>query len=342
MKRKGLLLIAAVYVFLAVGYVIAIAVDTGIIPNPWTITLNHALKAFLTIPLWLLFFRRLDGLSLWKKGIIHLITLPLFAWIWVQSYYALCDFFDLFYLKGNRQIWDYYLTGLFYTIQFGIFHIFDYYSKMQSKDLLIAQQNQLRLQSELTALKAQLNPHFLYNVFNTINASVPSGAEKTRNMIAKLSDLFRYQLKASKKELVSVKEEIDFVTKYLDLEKERFGERLNYHIDIEKEIYSCSIPPLIIQPIVENAVKHGISPLISGGEISISIKKKNNLLLVSIRDTGVGLDEQSNDKLLNNGVGLSNTHERLKRMYGNGIELTANNPNGLIVDFSLNLSKEYA
>ena len=132
-----------------------------------------------------------------------------------------------------------------------------------------------------------------------------------------------------------VKEEIDFVTKYLDLEKERFGERLGYSIEVEKEIYHYSIPPLIIQPIVENAVNHGISPLISGGDITISIKKKDDFLLVSISDTGVGLDEQSKNKLLDSGVGLSNTDKRLKKMYGKGIELSANNPNGLIVKFSL-------
>ena len=118
---------------------------------------------------------------------IHPVTLMLFTGIWGKAYYTLCEYFGFFYVKGAGQIWDYYLTGIFYFIQFGIFHIYDYYSKLQSKELIISQQNQLQLQSELTALKAQLNPHFLYNVFNTINASVPTKAEKTRNMIAQLS-----------------------------------------------------------------------------------------------------------------------------------------------------------
>src|SRR5690606_10526197 len=99
------------------------------------------------------------------------------------------------------------------------------------------------LKSELSAIKAQLNPHFLYNIFNTISASVPSENEKTRHMIAELSDLFRYQLKASQTELVPLKDELDFVKKYLDLEKERFEERLEIEISVDDSILNDMVPP---------------------------------------------------------------------------------------------------
>ena len=198
------------------------------------------------------------------------------------------------------------------------------------------------MQSELTALKAQLNPHFLYNVFNTINASIPAKAEKTRNMIAQLSDLFRYQLKASKEEWVTVKEEIDFVTKYLDLEKERFGKRLIYEISIGKGLKETLIPPLIIQPIVENAVKHGMSPLITGGAIHIDIRKEEEELRVTIRDTGVGIEKGAAGEIWTKGVGLSNTNQRLEKMYGKGLDIADNEPNGLIVKFSTQLKKTEA
>lgn len=336
-KRKGFLLIAVVYVVLAITYFLAIAIDYGTNPNYLTITLNFLLKAILTLPIWFLLFKRLDDQPLWKKGLIHLVMLPLFAVIWAQVYYPLCEAFGLFYVKGASQIWDYYITGLFYIIQFGIFHIYDYYAKMRTKDLVIAEQNQMRLQSELNALKAQLNPHFLYNVFNTINASIPPSAEKTRNMIAKLSDLFRYQLKASREEMVSVREELDFVTKYLDLEKERFGKRLSYKVSVDDELLSALIPPLIIQPIVENSVKHGISPLITGGEVMVSIGKDAEDLQVEVRDTGSGINLELKEDLFSKGVGLSNTHERLEKMYGRGLELSHNEPSGLLVRFSINL-----
>lgn len=340
MRNKGFLVVSALYVFLAVSYAITIKVDTGITPNFFTITLNYGLKGFFTIPVWYLLFKTLEDRPLWKKVIWHLALLPPFTWIWVKAYYTVCDYFDLYYLQGARQIWDYYLTGLFYAIQFGILHIFDYYSKVQSKDLIIAQQDQLRLESELTALKAQLNPHFLYNVFNTINASIPTGAEQTRNMVAKLSDLFRYQLKASNEALVSLNEELDFIRKYLDLEKERFGERLHYLVNSERTLLHHKIPPLLIQPIVENAIKHGISPLISGGTVSIDIKKQGNLLLFSVRDTGVGLADSAKKEAINQGIGLTNTHKRLIKMYGQGLTLLDNEPSGLEVNFSIDLEKE--
>ncbi|OEK04046.1 sensor histidine kinase [Roseivirga misakiensis] len=337
MTRKDFLLIAIVYVFIAITYFIAIAIDNGTNPNYLTITLNFSLKAILTLPIWFLLFKQLDDQPLWKKVLIHLIVLPLFAVVWAKVYYPLCEELGLFYVKGARQIWDYYITGLFYIIQFGIFHIYDYYSKMRTKDLVIAEQNQMRLQSELSALKAQLNPHFLYNVFNTINASIPPSAEKTRNMIAKLSDLFRYQLKASRAELVPLRDELEFVTKYLDLEKERFGNRLSYKISVDEDIQSALIPPLIIQPIVENSVKHGISPLITGGEMMVSIRKGAEGLQVEVSDTGSGIDLESKEDVFTKGVGLSNTHERLEKMYGHGLELSHNEPSGLVVRFSVNL-----
>ena len=327
MRNRGFLIVIALYVFLAATYTISIKVDTGITPNFLTITLNYGLKGLLTVPVWYLIFRTLDGRALWIKALAHFILLTLFTVVWATIYYPLCEYFGFFYVQGSGQIWEYYFAI--------IFHIFDYYTKLQSKELVIAQQNQLRLQSELTALKAQLNPHFLYNVFNTINASIPAEAEKTRNMIAQLSDLFRYQLKASKEEWVTVKEEIDFVTKYLNLEKERFGKRLTYEINISDALQEVPVPPLIIQPIVENAVKHGISPLITGGSVFIDVRRDKEELQVIISDTGAGIEKGAENGIWTKGVGLSNTHQRLEKMYGKGLEVVDNEPNGLIVKFTI-------
>ncbi|MEL6863049.1 MAG: histidine kinase, partial [Bacteroidota bacterium] len=193
--------------------------------------------------------------------------------------------------------------------------------------------------SELSALKAQLNPHFLYNVFNTINAAIPSSAKSARDMVNKLSDLFRYQLKASREEVVALKEELDFVEKYLDLEKERFGDRLLFEIDVKQDVLNVEIPPMLIQPIVENSIKHGISPLIEGGKISLHISSVENQLEIVISDTGTGIGNQQKSDLLKQGVGLSNTNERLQKMYGNEMELMDNTPKGLRVKFTLPINK---
>ena len=123
------------------------------------------------------------------------------------------------------------------------------------------------------------------------------------------------------------------------MEKERFGKRLTYEIVADAASRELLIPPIIIQPIVENSVKHGISPQIEGGHIAIKVTHKNDVLEISICDTGKGINGEAKDKLLCKGVGLSNTNERLIKMYGTGIELTENRPKGLCVSFSVPLNK---
>ncbi|MEL6536903.1 MAG: histidine kinase [Bacteroidota bacterium] len=334
-SRAEALWVLFFYAFMAINYYIVLIIDTGTIVNFGTVLLNHALKGLLTLPLWWLLFRRLSEYPIWKRAWVHLLTLPLFCILWTQVYYVLCEYLGLFYLKGSDRVWDFYLAALFYLIQFVGFHMYEYFVRHRKQALLTAQLKQLATQSELSALKAQLNPHFLYNVFNTINAAIPSKAERSRNMVAKLSDLFRYQLKASKEEAVTVREELDFVLKYLDLEKERFGDRLRFESEIEEGALPRLVPPLLLQPLVENAVKHGLSPLIEGGELTIRVSVDESRLCFAVADTGVGLAPDSEDTLLSQGVGLSNTHNRLVKMFGEGLSFTPQSPRGLMVQFSI-------
>ena len=286
------ILIIVFYLIMAIFYYITLSLDIGRYPSYWAIIFNFGLKALITLPVWWLFFNRLTSLSILQKSWIHLIALPVFIVIWLYSYYWLCDLYDIYRLRGSRIVWDVYLTALFYIIQFGNLHLYEYYKKLQQQQLLAVQLGKLNLQSELSALKAQLNPHFLYNVFNTINAAIPKTAKPARDMVNKLSDLFRYQLKASRAEFVTLKEELDFIEKYLDLEKERFGERLAFKIDAPTLILEEKVPPMLFQPIIENAIKHGISPQITGGEVDIRIRKVGDQLQVAISDTGVGINDK--------------------------------------------------
>lgn len=339
--NREIVLVSFFYIIMAIGYYMALVIDTGHYRNHhWAVILNHLLKGLITLPFWWLFFRGIATFPIWKKVLIHLIVLPLFTIIWVFVYYQMCDYLGIYRLQQSQTVWDYYMTALFYIIQFGNFHLYVYYKGFQQQQLLAAQLGELTLQSELSALKAQLNPHFLYNVFNTINAAIPSQAKPARDMVNKLSDLFRYQLKASQEDLVMLKEELDFVKKYLELEKERFGDRLLFQIEAEEEALTDKIPPMIFQPLIENAVKHGLASLVEGGQIILQIRKKTDHLAITISDTGVGIDENEKDDLLKRGVGLSNTHERLKKMYGKGLELHLNHPTGLIIQFSLLLNEE--
>jgi len=333
--KKEAFFILTFYVLMGIMNYITVAIDLRRILNPSGMFMNYLLKALLTIPLLWIYFRKLSSQVMWKKGVLHFITMPLFTFVWIKFYYSLCDAFGLFRLQGSQEIWDVYLTVLFYCIQFGFFHLYVYSNKLKTQELLSAELSRLNAESKLSALKAQLNPHFLYNIFNTINAAIPTSAKNARNMINELSDLFRYQLKASRAKLISLNEELIFVRKYLDLEKERFDDRLDYEMKIDPGIEEFLIPPIILQPLVENAIKHGISPLIEGGKITICVRHQENKLNFTVRDTGIGIKDKVKKNLLSQGVGLSNTNERLLKMYGMGLGLSENIDGGLCVSFSI-------
>ena len=282
---------------------------------------DYILKFMFTVPIWLLIFRFLRYKSLKFRLIIHIFTLPIFILVWQKSHYFILELLNIKHLVGYLQAWDIYIPGLFYCIQFGVLHAFEYYTDNLEQQKIQSELRELSLKSELSALKSQLNPHFLYNVFNTINASVPKELEKTREMIATLADMFRYQLQASQTDYVTIRDEINFVKQYLELEKARFEDRLQIQIDIPNDILEHQIPPMMIQPLVENAVKHGISSLLEGGTILIEIKKVHNQLLCTIADTGVGITDKN--AVFGKGIGLTNIKLILEKTYNSALDLSA-------------------
>lgn len=299
----------------------------------WQVFIDYTLKGLLTLPIWWLFFRRLRHLSLWVQMGLHIIILPIYVKGWQQLYYAVCNLFDLGHLGGRGEWWDIYIPALFYVLQFGIFHTYDYYLRLQLAREKEMQLQQTALTSELTALKAQLNPHFLYNTFNTISASVPKEQEKTREMIASLADLFRYQLWASQQEVVPFKVEVEFIQKYLQLEQARFGDRLHIDIDTPLATEEVPVPPMLLQPLIENAVRHGISPKMEGGMVALRAKIVGQGLHVHISDTGVGFDEEARQK--SQGIGLYNTRRRLKIHYDRDLTIEPNQPSGTRISFTI-------
>ena len=295
--------------------------------------IDYSLKFIFTVPIWYLIFVVFRKNLLQNRLVIHFITLPLFVITWQKTYYFVLESFDYDHLTGSGQTWDIYIPGLFYCIQFGVLHAYEYYSDNLKQQQIQAELRELSLKSELSALKSQLNPHFLYNVFNTINASVPKELEKTREMIATLADMFRYQLQASQSDFVTIRDEINFVTQYLELEKARFEDRLKIQIDIPADILDYKIPPMMIQPLVENAVKHGISSLIEGGQIMVKIRKINHQLHCIVVDTGVGIIDKK--AVYGKGIGLTNVKLILERSYNATLQLRDNLPNGLEVEFKI-------
>ena len=343
-RIKDALIVCAIYIIMSWVYTVTLwrnRADFSKNENPlFTMDnflddggIQYAIFLVFSIPIWILIFRISRKKPLRFRLLLHLITMPIFVLGAQKVYYLIIEQLGFGHLRGSSQIWDIYIPSLIYLIQFGILHAYEYYKENQRKLIIEGELRQAALKSELAAIKAQLNPHFLYNVFNTINASVPPKQEKTRMLIATLSDLFRYQLKASKKELVSLEEELEFVKKYLELEKARFEERLNIRINVSKELYSEKIPPMLLQPLVENSVKHGISASLEGGEISISIFKEESKLKFEIADTGKGVTDKKS--MFGKGIGLSNTQLRLQKMYQSQLEILDNQPQGLKIRFAI-------
>ncbi|NBC57647.1 MAG: sensor histidine kinase [Bacteroidetes bacterium] len=282
---------------------------------------------------WLLIFVVMNGLDIRLRLLTHIITLPVIVILSKDIFYILSERLNYGHLEGGGEIWDIFIPAFFYLVVFTFLHGIEFYFKSQQR---LKEKNKFETDSlnfELKAIKAQLNPHFLYNVFNTINASIPKENEATREMIADLSDLFRYQLKASETDTVNLREEVDAVKTYLRLEQKRFGDRLKINYDIDEDCLYQDIPPMLIQPLIENAIKHGISPKEQGGQVDLVIKKPNGQLEVTIKDTGVGIDDL--EKALTKGFGLSHTKLRIEKFYNSQLDIKSNQPQGLIVKFKI-------
>lgn len=182
-------------------------------------------------------------------------------------------------------------------------------------------QAQLVTKAELAALHAQINPHFLFNTLNTIIMFSRTNPETARQLLIRLATFFRQSLKKHGY-YNTLREEIEYINTYLVLEKARFREKLRIQRDIDQELLEYKIPVLTIQPLVENAVKHGITPKMDQGTVTISVKKHEGELLITVKDDGVGISKEDLKHVLisgfgkGNGVGISNVHERLKSLYG--------------------------
>lgn len=185
----------------------------------------------------------------------------------------------------------------------------------------IEYQKKLCQKAELMALQSQINPHFLFNALNTIVSFCRTKPERARELLINLSTYFRKTL-THNDNFIHLREELQLVNAYLELEKARFEDKLTVITDIPEEVNGCLLPQFILQPLVENAVKHGVLPMENGGAISITARKVDGEIELIIEDTGVGIDEEIIRKLdigqlPKECIGLSNVNKRLKTLYGN-------------------------
>ena len=187
---------------------------------------------------------------------------------------------------------------------------------------------------ELKTLKSQLNPHFIFNALNSIRALVDEDPQNAQTAITKLSNILRYSLKMERSETVSLDEEMQTVSDYLVLEKMRLEERIKYFISIDPPSSKIEIPPMMIQTLVENGIKHGIAKRTEGGEISVSTKLENSKLLINIVNSG-----QIDQALLkqSDGFGISNTKQRLNLIYGDNAKFEIKNNSDDTVSAEINI-----
>ena len=252
--------------------------------------------------------------------------------------------YPLFFLHEFRTaIRIFAVNGVVATIVGIVLFSYETMRAQLAESLRIVEQVRLReaearaqaARAQLAALQAQIKPHFFFNTLNTISALVEEDPERAEETITLLADLFRYTLRTTGGTLVSFRDEVAFVEKYLSIERARFGERLGVSIEVGPACAEVPVPGLVLQPIVENAVVHGIAPRARGGTVRISARRLAGVLRVVVEDDGPG--PASLDRIFRPGHGLSNVRERLVTLYAGegGLEIGPREEGGTRVTLRL-------
>lgn len=223
----------------------------------------------------------------------------------------------------------------------GLQHAVDYYRQARAREVRAARLETRLLSSQLQALQQQLHPHFLFNTLHAISTLVHRDPDKADLMIERLSDLLRITLRKDGVQEVELAEELEYVRAYLDIEQVHFGSRLRIEYRIDAAALDALVPTLILQPIVENAIRHGLEPLVRPGTLTIEAEADGDVLVLRVRDDGVGFAKTFKRR---DGVGLANTRSRLDRLYGEAAALTMHEQpsGGVRVDVTIPLRKPAA
>ncbi|GIV59236.1 MAG: ATPase [Rhodothermaceae bacterium] len=269
-------------------------------------------------------------------AVMAVAVAALFDFIGLKTYFALVrhesvDYSLMKSLLGLRFLDELivYLT----VLAAGIAR--DYFVRYQERQaeaaMLRTQAARLKAQlaeAHLQALRMQVNPHFLFNTLHAVSSLVERDPKGVRRMIVRLSELLRYTLERTGEQEVTLQEELDFLERYLDIERIRFQDRLEVVRDIQPETLEALVPSLVLQPLVENAIKHGVSRIEETGRIEIAAWRRGGYLYVSVSDNGPGLPAVSGNgfEVVGEGVGLRNTRERLRSLYGEAQELRLEQP----------------
>lgn len=226
----------------------------------------------------------------------------------------------------------YHFNFIIYWVIASVAHAANYYRKFHQRERATLDLERRLTEARLQALRMQLNPHFLFNAMHSVSALMHKDVEAADSMLARLSELLRLTLNTDGAQTIPLSEELAILQRYLDIERIRFGDRLTIELDIAPAAQSCRVPALILQPVVENSLRHGIAPYARPGTVRVAAKRENDQLILTVEDNGGGLTRPMKE-----GIGLSNSRARLAELYGEQQSLTieARPEGGLRVVLSL-------
>ena len=226
-----------------------------------------------------------------------------------------------------------------YLFLIGIAHALEYRRESERRALDGAKLETRLVEAQLQSLQRQLQPHFLFNTLNAISGLMRTDVEAADQMMDRLGGLLRMALESSHVQEVPLKEELEMLQKYVDIEQVRFGPRLKVSMHVDPETLGALVPNFLLQPLVENAVRHGVAPHTRDGRISVEATRQGNRLVLSVTDSGDGV-APSHLTLMNQGVGLTNTGARLEHLYGENHAFVFSNDNGFRVTIAIPFSND--
>lgn len=234
----------------------------------------------------------------------------------------------IYHINWNKSYnwflaWDSPVSwAFFFSLGRGVLLYLNYFSEnlIKQKDIELSNLKAINAQAEVKLLQSQINPHFLYNALNSIASLAQTDGAKTEKMALSLSDLFKYTINRKGKKNSTIGDEVEMVKNYLEVEQIRFGDRLSYQIDVDENLNNLEIPMFLIQPLIENAVKHGISKIEESGIIHLKISKSANNIIISVKDNG----PEFSDGLVS-GHGLQTVYDLLKLSYGDNATVNMQN-----------------
>ncbi|HKX33694.1 MAG TPA: histidine kinase [Blastocatellia bacterium] len=236
------------------------------------------------------------------------------VWHWIgPERYRAPSLGSLLFTMFSRK---FHFSVLTYGAILGAGHALRYYRNYRDGELQRSQLSEQLAHAQLDVLKMQLHPHFLFNTLNTIAALVRRDPRRAEEMIARLGELLRMTLEGDVRNEVTLRQELDFLEKYLEIEQTRFHDRLTIDREIDPCTLEAQVPHLILQPIVENAIRHGIAKRAGAGRIRIAAERLNGSLSLKVCDDGGGLRPETAAETQKTSVGLANTRARLRQLYG--------------------------